>query len=160
MNKLEYQKWFNSTPMGRASKLLSNYNRNDKNQERGKGNLTAQWIYHNILFKPCAHCGKTGWDVIGCNRLDNAKPHTKDNVEPCCFECNVALHGAEIKGVSHSNTTLMKRVDQIDKITGEIINSWSCAWECRKKGFAPNHILECCNGKRKTHKGYIWKFPL
>ena len=50
--------------------------------------MTTAWILENIFTKPCAHCGKEGWDVIGCNRLDNSKPHTMDNVEPCCFDCN------------------------------------------------------------------------
>lgn len=72
----------------RATMLLCEYNRADKRRNRGKGDLTTQWIVDNIFSKPCAHCGKTGWEVIGCNRLDNSKPHTKDNVEPCCRSCN------------------------------------------------------------------------
>lgn len=78
-------------PIYRAKNLLCNYNRNDRNNGRGKGDLTWQWIIENIFTKPCAHCGKTGWDVIGCNRLDNSKPHTMDNVEPCCKKCNTIL---------------------------------------------------------------------
>jgi len=87
----EYHKIYRHTPMGRATSLLGAYNRSDKKANRGKGDLTAQWIVENIFSQPCAHCGKEGWDVIGCNRLDNSKPHTKDNVEPCCLDCNVDL---------------------------------------------------------------------
>ena len=83
------------TPMGRACRLVGGYNDEDKKHGRGKGNLTSKWVYDNILFKPCVHCGKEGWDVIGCNRLDNTKPHTKDNVEPCCKECNLKLAAKE-----------------------------------------------------------------
>ena len=89
--RLKQQKEYRQTPMGRASYLLSNYNQADKKQNRGQGDLTAKWIVENIFTKPCAHCGKTGWDIIGCNRLDNSKPHTMDNVEPCCLECNISL---------------------------------------------------------------------
>ena len=84
----KYKEWYDKTPMGRASHLLSSYNRSDKKYGRGKGNLTSKWIVENIFSKPCAHCGKVGWQIIGCNRLDNSKPHTMDNVEPCCKECN------------------------------------------------------------------------
>lgn len=28
---------------------------------------------------------------MDCNRIDNSKPHTKDNVEPCCKSCNSRL---------------------------------------------------------------------
>lgn len=87
----EYAKKYRKTPMGRAANLLGNYNTEDKKHNRGKGDLTAEWIVENIFSKPCAHCGKEGWEKIGCNRIDNDKPHTKDNVEPCCEECNKKL---------------------------------------------------------------------
>lgn len=87
----EYDKQYRKTPMGRASHLLMAYNQSDKKHNRGKGNLTAEWIVENIFSKPCTHCGISGWEVIGCNRIDNDKPHTKDNVEPCCGKCNINL---------------------------------------------------------------------
>ena len=89
--KAAYQKEWRKTPIGRASILLSAYNQADKNMNRGKGDLTAQWIVDNIFTKPCAHCDETDWTKIGCNRLDDSKPHTKDNVEPCCSKCNLEL---------------------------------------------------------------------
>lgn len=88
-NWKKYQKY--DTPIGRASTLVRSYNYADKEHNRGKCTLTAQWIVENIFTKPCVHCGKTGWDKLGCNRINNALPHTPDNVEPCCFECNVKL---------------------------------------------------------------------
>lgn len=88
IKRLEYVKKWQNTPYGRANHLLNSYKQTDKLAKRGECDLTTQWIVDNIFSKPCAHCGKTGWDVIGCNRLDDSKPHTKDNVEPCCFDCN------------------------------------------------------------------------
>lgn len=87
----EYQIEYDKTPMARANALLGAYNQADKAAGRGKGNLTAKWIVDNIFTQSCVHCGRTGWDIIGCNRLDNSKPHTKDNVEPCCYPCNIKL---------------------------------------------------------------------
>lgn len=75
----------------RAFNLTSAYNQTDRKYGLGKGDLTAQWIVVNIFSKPCAHCGKSGWQIMGCNRLDNSKPHTMDNVEPCCAKCNKKL---------------------------------------------------------------------
>ena len=88
----ERRRKYNDTPIGRASSLVNKYKGEDKKHNRGIGDLTKEWIVENIFSKPCVHCGKTGWKVIGCNRLDNSKPHTKDNVEPCCFDCNRKLH--------------------------------------------------------------------
>ena len=82
---------YNKTPKGRAVYLLNRYKSSDKEHNRGESDLTSQWIVENIFSKPCAHCGISGWEVIGCNRLDNTKPHTKDNVEPCCGKCNRKL---------------------------------------------------------------------
>lgn len=92
----ECQKKIHHNPLYRAKGLLCNYNKMDVENGRGKGDLTAQWIIDNIFSKPCTHCGKSGWDVIGCNRLDNSKPHTMDNVEPCCSDCNARLALQEI----------------------------------------------------------------
>lgn len=89
--KIALQKKWRKTPIGRASMLLGAYNHSDKKYNRGEGDLTAQWIVENIFTKPCAHCGVEGWQVIGCNRINNDLPHTKDNVEPCCGKCNQLL---------------------------------------------------------------------
>ena len=42
----------------------------------------------NITTKPCFYCGDT--NRVGCDRIDNSKGHTKDNVVPCCYDCNCA----------------------------------------------------------------------
>lgn len=90
---LEHHKQYDNTPMGRAHYLRKNHIQNDRKYGRIGDELpinyiTTKWIVENIFTKPCAHCGISGWEVIGCNRLDNALPHTKNNVEPCCFICN------------------------------------------------------------------------
>ena len=88
---------YQETPLGRANHLLNTYRSHDRQANRGECDLTAQWIVENIFTKQCAHCEKTGWRVIGCNRLDNSKPHTMDNVEPCCMECNRKVSGGRYK---------------------------------------------------------------
>lgn len=91
LNKEKYD-----TPITRARHLISCYLRADRKYLRGVCNLKPEWIVENIFSQPCAHCGKTGWKIIGCNRLDNSLPHTPDNVEPCCLKCNLKLEGKEV----------------------------------------------------------------
>ena len=77
-------------PMGWARIKVGMYRQMDR--QRGfndKETITAEWFLDNIAYKPCAHCGVQGIGKVGCNRLDNTKGHTIDNVEPCCFKCNV-----------------------------------------------------------------------
>ena len=143
----EYYKQYYNTPMGRATRLLGAYNRNDKKYNRGEGDLTAKWIVDNIFNKPCVHCGETDWTKIGCNRIDNSKPHTMDNVEPCCCECNKRLNGEE----------LAKQVYQYS-LDGELIRVWESSNEAGRNGFNQSHVSSCCLGKQKTSKGYKWSF--
>jgi hypothetical protein len=161
----EYKKqWELENPIRvRTEYLVKNYNASDKRFGRGKGDLTAQWLYDNIIFKPCTHCGKTGWDVVGCNRLDNSKPHTKDNVEPCCYECNSNLEGVFIR------EKLGWVIDKIDMTSGEVLATYPSACEAAiQNNFAKIAILKCCKGgyfdknrnkwvNCNTYKGSIWK---
>lgn len=154
--KLENKKKYQNTPFGRAVNLLSSYNASDNEHNRGKGDLTAEWIVESIFTKPCAHCGKTGWDIIGCNRLDNSKPHTMDNVEPCCGECNKKLH----------IESLSKRVYQYT-LDGELVKVWDSIAECARNGYDTRYIYWCDAGgffrkstgkwiNIKQYKGYRW----
>ena len=148
------------TPYGRAYHLLQMYNTADKKYGRGQGDLTPEWIMENIFTKPCIHCGKTGWKVIGCNRIDNTKPHSKDNVEPCCKECNTRL--ATIYNIEQQS----KKVYQYT-LNGELVKIWDSVNEAGRSGFQSSCISLCCNGGRykngkwmniKQHKGYKWSY--
>lgn len=44
--------------------------------------------YSELRQKPCYSCQYP--IVTGLDRIDNVKGHNKDNVLPCCYECNVA----------------------------------------------------------------------
>ena len=84
----EYQKQYNKTQMGRAAYLVQGYKKADKNASRGKCTLTAKWVVENIFAEKCIYCGESDWTKLGCDRIDNSKPHTEDNVVPCCKACN------------------------------------------------------------------------
>lgn len=80
------------TKRGRANSLLQAYRKQDKERNRDECTLTTDWIIKNIFSgQCCAHCGESDWHNLGCNRLNNSLPHTPDNVEPCCFHCNMVL---------------------------------------------------------------------
>ena len=145
--KREYQKQYRQTPMGRAYYLVQNYKYEDKKHGRGECTLTPQWIVENIFTKKCAHCDESNWRKLGCNRLDNSKPHTPDNVEPCCFEHNNELHSVERS----------KQVYQYT-LSGELVKVWNSTMECGRNGYHQGHVTSCCRGELKTHKGYKWSY--
>ena len=80
---------YRSTKYGRAQNLLGGYRREDKKYNRGECTLTADWIVDNIFSgQVCHYCGESDWAKLGCDRIDNSKPHTPENCVPCCHACN------------------------------------------------------------------------
>lgn len=139
---------YRSTPIGRANNLLKNYRREDKKNNRGNCTLSAEWIVNNIFSgQVCTHCGESDWRKLGVNRIDNSKPHTPDNCEPCCYRCNVRLYGEE-----SSKTVYQYTLDCL------LVAIWSSVNECGRNGYNYGHVSECCRGERKKHKGYRWSY--
>lgn len=140
---------YRSTQKGRAINLLGQYRRADRKYNRGECTLTADYIVEHIFSQPCHYCGETDWRKIGCNRLDNSLPHTPDNVEPCCWECNDRL-GREKK---------RKAVYQYN-LDGLLVAIWPSVNECGRNGYRKNNVAACCRGDYgcKTHKGFRWSY--
>ncbi len=74
----------------KVSKMISSYRAKDYRNgfQKDDCDLTVDWMLDHIVNQPCFYCGDT--HRIGCDRVDNKKPHSKNNVVPCCIECNVA----------------------------------------------------------------------
>lgn len=91
--KYEWDKEYQKTIKGVANRRIQAYKRQDEKNGFGKDaiDFDSDWIIENILSKQCVYCGESDFHKLGCNRLDNSKPHTKDNVEPCCRQCNIKL---------------------------------------------------------------------
>ena len=50
-----------------------------------------------------------------------------------------------------------KKVIQYTK-SGEFVREWESIAECDRNGYNQGHVADCCQGKQKTHKGFIWKY--
>lgn len=85
----ERAKRYRNTPMGRAICFCINYQQADKKQNRGDCTLTPDYIVEHIFPNGCLYCGEKDWRKLGCDRVDNSKPHTPDNVVCCCADCNI-----------------------------------------------------------------------
>ena len=40
----------------------------------------------------------------------------------------------------------------------ELVMTFPSANECGRQGFSQGNVSKCCNGKRKTHKGFEWRY--
>lgn len=72
----------------KASKMISSYKIKDRKNGLDVCDIDIDWMIDKIISKPCHYCGDT--HRVGCDRIDNSRGHTKDNVVPCCIECNTA----------------------------------------------------------------------
>lgn len=57
-----------------------------------------------------------------------------------------------------NHKSLSKRVGRFDK-SGNLLEEYKSTKDAeRKGGFNNRHISSCCNGIRKTHKGFVWRY--
>lgn len=109
--------------------------------------LVAQTFLDNPNNLPCV------------NHKDECKTNNNvTNLEFCTYEYN-SNFGTRNERVAEKNTNgkLSKPVLQYD-LEGNFIREWASTMECGRNGFNQRHITECCRGKRKTHKKYIWRY--
>ena len=55
------------------------------------------------------------------------------------------------------NGKLSKKVLQFT-LDGEFVREWPSTAECGRQGYNCAHVAACCRGKRKSHKGFLWKY--
>ncbi|RJQ33882.1 hypothetical protein C4568_03715 [Candidatus Parcubacteria bacterium] len=43
-------------------------------------------------------------------------------------------------------------------LNGDVVKRFESGMDAVREGFRSSHITECCQGKRKTHRGYGWRY--
>jgi len=69
-------------------------------------------------------------------------------------KCNYSFM---LRWATSEENSFRKPVAQFFK-NGNFKTLFKSAIDAQRKGFLASHISECCNGKRKTHSNYIWRF--
>lgn len=67
----------------------------------------------------------------------------------------------EPKPIKKSIAEIVRPVNQIDKTTGEVLNTFACQADALRhldKPLNDNHISEVCRGIRKSAHGYFWQY--
>ena len=89
------------------------------------------------------------------NHIDEDKTNNRlENLEwvTCKENCNYGTHNDRVA------EKLSLPIVQLT-LDGKYIRSYKSSHEAeREGGFHPGNIIQCCKGKRKTHKGYKWQY--
>lgn len=108
--------------------------------------LVAEAFLDNPLNLPCV------------NHKDECKTNNHvSNLEFCTQKYNCNYGTAIARRVEKSIISLSKPVLQFDK-QGNLIREWSSISEACRNGYTASSICQCCQGKRKSHKGFIWRY--
>lgn len=95
---------------------------------------------------------------------DGSVDESKSNLEWCThsYNCNYGTRNERMvetnRIVQRNDKTKSKIVFQYS-LDGTFIKEFPSIMEVKRQlGFNQGIISNCCNGKRETHKGYIWRF--
>lgn len=93
------------------------------------------------------------------NHINEVKTNNcVENLEWCTHEYN-NNYGTRTERIVEKlvNGKTSKKVQAFNK-DGELVFEFPSVMEAGRNGFNYGHISSCCNGKKKTHKGLIWKY--
>ena len=119
--------------------------------------LVAEAFLPNPEEKPCVNHKIEGdegkkMNIVYLNK-DGSVDKKRSTIEWATYEENINYGGHN----QRSAKTRSKTVLQLS-LTGELIREWESTQECGRNGFNHSCVIQCCNGKQKTHKGYIFKY--
>lgn len=99
---------------------------------------------------------------IDCNHLNNKAENlewttTYGNNHHAIKSGRMRRTKEWLQHLRESNEKNGKTVIGTNIVTGETI-SFVCLNDCKSAGFQPSCVCNCCQGTRKTHKGYTWRY--
>ena len=93
------------------------------------------------------------------NKLNNAA----DNLEWMSLKdnCNYGTRNKRVAEAQINDPKKSNQVQMFDKQTGELLATFPSTHEAERiTGIAHQSISKCCNGKKKSAGGYIWRYAI
>ena len=108
-----------------------------------KNGVKERFYIHRLVYSAFVGDIPDGLDI---NHLEN--------LEACS-------HGDNIRwgtGIARRAAAQSKAVEALDKVTGRVVYVFPSIAEARRQGFDRSTVSQCCRGKVKSHKGFIWRY--
>ena len=157
-----YEGLYEVSDMGRVKSLWYGKDRILKPGKSGMGYLKVGLCKDGNLKQLLVHRLVAEAFIPNPNNLETVNHKDEDktnneisNLEWMSMKDNIN-YGTHNKRVAES---LSKQVKMFDKSTGELLATFYSTREAeRVTGIAQSNIRSCCNGKRKSAGGYIWRY--
>ena len=109
------------------------------------------YLLHRVIYETFS--GEPIPSNMQINHIDERKyNNARSNLELMSPKQN-SNYGTRNSRVSKA---LSKQVGAFKN--GELMMTFQSTQEASRQGFSQSHIVHCCNGERKTHKGYTWRY--
>lgn len=122
------------------------------NEGKKKLYLVHRVVYEAVTSEPipkgmqCNHINEDKTDNRFCN-INLLTPKENTN------------WGTRTERASKAKTNNPKRSKQVGAFkNGNIVFTFPSSNEAGRNGFDRSAVARCCRGKKKTHKGYTWKY--
>ena len=95
------------------------------------------------------------------NHIDENKENNKvDNLNLMTSKENInwGTHNSRVAAALTNHPQRSKAVEAVDKVTGRVVFTFPSTAEAERQGFNSGAVSGCCNGERKSHKGFIWRY--
>jgi hypothetical protein len=97
-------------------------------------------------------------DVLSLWKRDKASTMKQPSIDRIDVNGNYELSNCQfIEMRENTRKELVRKVSQFD-LLGNLIKIWDSFTDAAREGFSHGNISMCCQGYRKTHKGFIWKY--
>lgn len=120
-----------------------------------------KYLLHRIVYETFS--GSPIPNNLQCNHISEDKMDNRFcniNLMTCKQNLNYGTRnlraGKSLTKVLTNNKKLSKVVGAFKD--GKLIFTFPSTQEAKRQGFCSSAIVRCCNGKRKTHKGFEWRY--